>query len=158
MPHKDPVAERAWRRTWSRRKYRDDPKYKTAAEKRKRRHQATCERCRVQFMGRKGAKFCSRQCSAAWMWENGLENRFVRSKPKGQRYVTVKAPLDHPMAMANGWIYEHRLVMANHLGRVLRTNEHVHHINGNPVDNRVENLSVLPAGDHLRKHMTRPRI
>jgi hypothetical protein len=77
------------------------------------------------------------------MWNGG---RVVT--PDG--YVRVWVAADDPMAsmkLNDGYVAEHRLVMARHLGRPLLRSETVHHINGDKTDNRIENLQ-LRQGKH----------
>lgn len=60
-------------------------------------------------------------------------------------YVYVIVDEDDPMRCMAGrdpYVFEHRLVLARHLGRPLKPNETVHHRNGNRLDNRLENLEL----------------
>src|SRR3990167_1308226 len=113
-----------------------------------------CGTCQVVYyvsknkLNRGEGKFCSRKCKAEWQrGHTGDKNPNWRGgRCVFDEYIYIRT---------NGrYIGEHRLVMEKHLGRTLKPDEQVNHINGNKTDNRVENLEVLSISEHWHKHFT----
>jgi len=75
-------------------------------------------------------------------WKGGLK--------KYMGYIRQQSP-DHPYAK-RGYVWQHRLVMEAHLGRVLLPSEVVHHINGKAGDNRIENLMLFSSKEEHAKY------
>ncbi len=97
---------------------------------------------RVPTYRKETAKYCSRSCLAKMHLEQFAHLRF---KPSG------KPPRTYKTTTVDGkQVRVHRYVMEQHLGRKLESWEHVHHINGDPHDNRLENLAVLSNAEHQK--------
>lgn len=59
----------------------------------------------------------------------------------------------HPFTNKDGYVFEHRLVMEEHIGRYLFPEEVVHHKNNKPSDNDIKNLLLFKnQAEHVRIH------
>ena len=76
-------------------------------------------------------------------WKGGVTHRKRRGNYVQVRYT--RAPeWAKPMARADGYVMEHRLVMAQWCGHLLTRTECVHHADHNPLNNSRLNLELWP--------------
>lgn len=96
-------------------------------------------------------KFCSLSCLGEY--QRGMNNpAWAGGKHLQAGYYVVWIP-DHPYADCKGYVYEHRLVMEQIIGRFLRPEEVVHHIDKNKTNNAPDNLMLFKDQSvHIKYH------
>ena len=95
--------------------------------------------------------YCSRRCMGIAKYRHPLD-RDHNGRPAVMDlhgYVRIYEP-GHPRATRSGWIFEHRWVVEQSLGRILDRDENVHHLNHVRDDNRLENLQLLSHSAHSK--------
>ncbi len=105
----------------------------------------------------KGASSRSQKAKARHAERIG--QRTLRSAGKGKgKYAWIYVGDTHPYSQPYcGSMLEHTVVMENHLGRTLKKGkkgggEVVHHIDGDKLNNDVENLDVMTVEEHNKCH------
>ncbi len=113
-----------------------------------------CFTCKIKFSvehNKINAKFCSRKCCSIKSY--GINNHnWIGNKPRksSSGYMLSYAP-DHPHCVNKRYVFTHRIVMEKHLGRYLKPEERIHHINGIKSDNRIKNLKLF-SNDSKHKY------
>lgn len=111
----------------------------------------------VSHINESGNNFCSKTCANSfffsgekhWKWNGG-------KKLLTHGYIGLLAK-DDERADRQGYYSEHRLVMEKHIGRKLKPEEVVHHINEIRTDNRIENLMLFANQKEHGKHHAKLR-
>jgi hypothetical protein len=102
-----------------------------------------CGECGAVFRPKRGSSsYCSRPCARK---KNGGQNAKIESWwLNGRGYIEGRIWT----AQGHRKVKQHRFIMECSIGRLLRAEEDVHHINGNKTDNRLSNLELLSHGAH----------
>jgi len=111
----------------------------------------------VNFRKEKTARYCFR-CVRRLQHKVGSSNPNWKGGriPRGDGYIDIYLSPDNPFFSmadakgAGGYVLEHRLVMAQYLGRCLASWEEVHHGDRNRSNNVISNLKLIPSkGEHF---------
>lgn len=115
-----------------------------------------CDCCGIEFERRYGLSArewaVRRYCSAKCVRERLPIKRVIAGDYIVHKdgYIRLYVPM-HPSSDGT-YVYLHRLIMERKIGRLLRSDEIVHHINEDPTDNRPENLEITDLAEHRRIH------
>lgn len=105
--------------------------------------------------------FCSSKCRGEWKKKNLMPSNkewWNGGTRENNGYIQIFSK-GHPYKNKSNYVMEHRLVMEEHLGRYLKPEEVVHHINGNKKDNRLENLMLFKnQAEHTKFHASQRQL
>lgn len=90
--------------------------------------------------------------------ESALAMFEIVSTCKGGGYRYARTNPVHPKANKNGLYPLHRVLMENHLGRLLEDGEVVHHKDEDKNNNAIENLALMTNAEHSCLHSRKKQL
>ena len=106
-----------------------------------------CLVCGLEFKSPKSTKrkYCSRKCFYS-------QHKIEMSGENSPNYKGGGINNGYKRLSVNNRQYEHRKVMEDYLGIKLTTDNHIHHIDGNKLNNSIDNLMFFPTNSSHQKY------
>lgn len=101
-----------------------------------------CQNCGKEFETTRH-KFCCTKCVRDYFKKNGIRKKNGFWYENGYKILYLDG---------DNSIKEHIKVMEEHIGRKLKPNEVVHHIDFNKINNDISNLKLMTRGEHSSLH------
>ena len=95
-------------------------------------------------------KYCSRRC--ACRARNTSAHQKIAGKAGGATKIALRGTGRPDVYIKYFGRHEHRVVMEQMIGRPLKKGEVVHHIDGDPHNNRPDNLQLITQSIHINLH------
>lgn len=89
-------------------------------------------------------KYCSFKCRGYALGKANFKTGVLIDN-NGYRRILKH---EHPNTDSKGYVLEHRYILEKKIGRLLERWEIAHHINGNKLDNRPENIQLMQWSEH----------
>lgn len=92
----------------------------------------------------KPIKFCSKVCA--------MKSKTLSAHKNWKGGQVVQAGYIKVKQLDGTYLFEHRMVIEDSMGRPLLDSEKVHHIDGNKQNNHLSNLKVVTQSEHMKLH------
>lgn len=106
----------------------------------RRKHEYFCRMCNASLLNTANKHFCSNQCQGAWTWNQTKQEIIRTGVYKGADYNSIRLLARKFIEETSGWkcsICQSQEWMGQKIPLV------VDHANGNPEDNRIENIRLV---------------
>jgi len=112
---------------------------------------------RTSSLGRE-ENYCSLSCQRKFMYKTGLDHPMYKGGDRISNGYRIILNKKHPYRDRDNYVPFHRLVAEEKIGRYLNSDEVVHHLDGDKLNNNSDNLFICSKSKHKTLHYDLERI
>jgi len=111
-----------------------------------------CQKKLISQINKGHTRNRGRKCIAGSIAKLGEKNPNWGGGRAEDKYYFKRVCKGHKHAEENGYVLEHILIAEKMLGRDIKNDEAVHHLDGNGKNNDIKNIHIMDKQDHVRFH------